>query len=118
MPAVTPAAVHIVSELRMKIGSAIDVDGGEFAGQPLGEGPMRGHPAAVQQPRLGREKCARADGDDAAGVAGDGFDPADEFGVGSRGIHAAAAGQHDGVDGSGRSGPAAAPPQTPGRWRW
>ena len=58
----------------------------------------------VKQPRLGGQKSASADGDDAAGGSGHRFDPAHEL-AGQLGVvDAGPAGQYDGVDGFPRVG--------------
>ena len=67
-PRVTPAAVHTVGELRTKIGSGSTMTAGNSRASLVGEGPMRGRPAAVEQARLRGQERSGAHADDAAGV--------------------------------------------------
>ncbi|CKR31714.1 thiol peroxidase [Mycobacterium tuberculosis] len=99
MPAVTPAAVHTFCELRMKIGSASTRTAGNSRAKCSAKAQCVVARCPSQQPRFGRKKRARAHGDDAAGGAGDGFDPVDEGRFGPCGIDSGATGQDHGVDG-------------------
>ena len=82
----------------------VDVDRRKLPRQFVGEGPVRGRPAAVEQAGLRGQKSSGAHGDDPAGMGRRRDDPVDEARVAPAVMRTPTARQDQGVDGLTRVG--------------